>query len=119
MALNIETKNKGDKLKAEEFNDLVSEINRKADQSSLSGLASVSDLSAKADKTGVYTKSEVDDKVAGMSGTVISLTETEAGKLSYGGKDHVIHRLTAELSGLPRDSRFLGGRGHLGSTARR
>lgn len=101
MALNIPIKQAGDQLTAGEFNEVVSEINQKADQSSLSGLASVSDLSAKADKTGVYTKSEVDDKVAGMSGTVISLTETEAGKLSYGGKDHVIHRLTAELSGLP------------------
>lgn len=101
MALNIAAKKKGDKLTAEEFNQVVSEINGKADQSSLSGLASVSDLSTKADKTGVYTKPEVDEKVAGMSGSVISLTETEAGKLSYSGKDYVVYRLTAELTGLP------------------
>lgn len=101
MALNIATKKKGDKLTAEEFNQVVSEINGKADQSSLSGLASVSDLSTKADKTGVYTKPEVDEKVAQAGGNVISSEEVAVGYYSMRGNHHVLYRRTLTLSGLP------------------
>ena len=87
MALNINKKT-GDQLTAAEFNQVVDEINNKADKTSIpsvSGLATSVEVALKANKVDVYTRQEVDNKLATVGGNVISSSEVQAGVFRLAG----------------------------------
>lgn len=104
MTLNI-TKKTGDQFTADEFNQVIGEINNKADQSSIpsiSGLATTASVMLKADKSDVYTRQEVDSKLAGISENIISANELQVGVFKLGSESHDIFERSFELNGLPK-----------------
>lgn len=92
MTLNI-TKKTGDQLSATEFNQVVAEVNKKADQANIpnvSGLATIEAVALKADKSEVYTRVEVDRKLASTSGNIISANEVQVGIFELAGAAGVV-----------------------------
>lgn len=58
------------------------------------------ELKKKADKTSVYTRQEVDNKILASS-SLVTTDEQQVGILRYGGKDYTIYELTIKLTDLP------------------
>lgn len=108
MTLNI-SKKTGDKLTATEFNQVVDELNKKADKTSVpsvSGLATNAEVALKANKADVYTRQEVDNKLSTVTGSVISSNEVRVGVFQLAGEagliDNPVYSKFSVLLDLPK-----------------
>ena len=98
MAINIPTKNTGDQLTASEFNDLVNEAKRienKVDKVDGKGLSTNDYTTGEKNKLSglpgsVYSKVEVDNKLASATGNIISGNEVQVGLFQLAGPAGVV-----------------------------
>lgn len=113
MAINIPTKKTGDQLAAAEFNELVNEVKKmdtKVDREAGKGLSSNDYTTGEKDKLSglpgsVYSKVEVDNKLASANGNIISGNEVQVGLFRLAGQagvvDNPVYSKFSRLLDLP------------------
>lgn len=100
MALTLHKKT-GDQFTADEFNQVVAEINKKTNAVAGKGF-SENDYTNAEKKKLADTAQLIEDLIdTGGTYNIVSSQEREVGKLRWGGKEYMIYEQTAELSGLP------------------
>lgn len=111
MALNITTKKTGDLLTATEFNEIISEINKKVDSVAGKQLSTNDFTTTEKSKLSglpgdVYSRTEVDNKITASGGNVVSDNEVQVGVFQIGGAagviDNPVYSKFSVLLSLPK-----------------